>query len=145
MSCSCKFPRLWVIAGVLALFLGLVACPDIYAAKPDPNPNDQPPDKGNAVLVNAVDAAHQQVTLLLQANSQRVVYTIDGGTTITVQGTAASLGQLHSGQEVYSYIERDPTTLDSIDVGPPRSGSMPMKPAKTGKKAKNNNNSSDNN
>jgi len=128
-----------VVAVVLAFFVGLMVCPGIYAAKPNPNdPNNNPPDNGNAVIVTSVDVAHQQVTLLLKANSQRVVYTIDGGTTITVQGTAASLSQLKSGQQVYSYIERDPTTLDSIDVGPVLPGSTPDKPIKTGKKSKNN-------
>jgi hypothetical protein len=125
-----------VIAVLLAFFVGLMMCPGIYAANPN-NPNN-PPDNGNAVMVASVDVAHQQVTLLLKANSQRVVYTIDGGTTITVQGTAASLSQVKSGQQVNSYIERDPTTLDSIDVGPVLAGSTPDKPAKKSKKPKNN-------
>jgi hypothetical protein len=62
---------------------------------------------------------------------------IDGGTTITVQGTAAALNQIKSGQQVYSYVERDPTTLDSIDVGPVRSDATVAAPTKPSKKPKN--------
>jgi hypothetical protein len=118
MSFCSKRQGLLVIAAVLALFVGLMVCPDVSVGKTKAPAT--PADPGNAVMVNAVDAAHQQVTLLLQASSQKVVYTVDGGTTITVQGTAATLSQIHSGQEVYSYVERDSTTLDSIDVGPVR-------------------------
>jgi hypothetical protein len=118
MSCCSKRQGFLVIAAVLVLFVGLMVCPDVSVGKTKAPATT--PDKGNAVMVNAVDTTHQQVTLLLQASSQKVVYTVDGGTTITVQGTAATLSQIHSGQEVYSYIERDSTTLDSIDVGPVR-------------------------
>lgn len=130
MSFCCKPRRLFVTVAVLAFFVGLILCPDVSTGRVfynnNKNNNDQnqePPDTGNAVMVNAVSVATQQVTLLLQATSQKVVYIIDGGTTITVQGTAATLSQIHSGQEVYSYVERTPNTLDSIDVGPVRSAS----------------------
>jgi hypothetical protein len=126
----CRKPRrLFVTAAVLVLFVGLILCPDVSSGRlfrdinNNNNQNQDPPDTGNAVMVNAVSVATQQVTLLLQATSQKVVYNIDGGTTITVQGTAATLNQIHSGQEVYSYVERTPSTLDSIDVGPVRSAS----------------------
>ena len=118
MSFCSKRQGLLVIAAVLAFFVGLMVCPDVSVGKTKAPATT--PDKGNTVMVNAVDAAHQQITLLLQASAQKVVYTVDGGTTITVQGTAATLSQIHSGQEVYSYVERDAKTLDSIDVGPVR-------------------------
>jgi hypothetical protein len=118
MSFCSKPQRLVALAAVLTLFVGLMLCPDLSVGKTKKPAS--PTDTGDTVMVNAVDEANQQVTLLLQASSQKVVYSVDGGTTITVQGTAATLKQVHSGLEVYSYVERDSKTLDSIDVGPVR-------------------------
>lgn len=118
MSFCSKPQRLLVVATVLAFFAGLLACPDMSVGKT--KTPKTPAAAGDSVMVNAVDATNQQVTLLLQASAEKVVYAVDGGTTITVQGTAATLSQIHSGQEVYSYVERDAKTLDSIDVGPVR-------------------------
>jgi hypothetical protein len=59
-----------------------------------------------------------------------------------LQGSPATLAQIKSGQQVYSYVERDPKTLDSIDVGPVRADSTPSapdKPARKPKKTPNNN------
>jgi hypothetical protein len=101
------------IVAVLALFLGLSLCTDVYAGKAK-----TPTAPGDNTMVNAVDVTAKQVTILIQSNSQKVVYTVDDATKITVDGNAATLSQVHSGQQVYAYVERDSQTLDSLDVGP---------------------------
>ena len=117
MSLCSKATKLSVLTAVLALFVGLILCPDVYAGKPK---SSSPAAPGEGVMVTAVDAAAKQVTITLKKTSQKFVYTVDDFTKITVEGNAATLSEVHSGQEVYSYTERDTTTLDSIDVGPVR-------------------------
>jgi len=113
MSICAKVREYSAVATLLVLFLGLSLCTDVYAGKAK-----APAAPGDNTMVNAVDMTAKQVTILIQSNSQKMVYTVDDFTKITVEGNAATLSQVHSGQQVYSYVERDSQTLDSLDVGP---------------------------
>jgi hypothetical protein len=115
MSIPTKVREYSGIAAVLALFLGLSLCTDVYAGKT--KTAKAPAAPGDKTMVNAVDVAAKQVTILIQSSSQKLVYTVDDFTKITVDGNAAQLSGVHSGQEVYSYVERDSQALDSLDVG----------------------------
>jgi hypothetical protein len=121
----------WLV--LLAFLVGsLVLQPAIAAThKPtttDPNAND------NKVIttVSSVDAANNKVTLTVADNKQDSTYTMALGSTVTIEGSPATLNQLSAGMVVLSYTEADETSLQQIDV----SKSKAKAPATTSKKKK---------
>jgi hypothetical protein len=82
--------------------------------------NDNQPNTASATI-SSVDVAASTVTLEIvtpgkTGTSQEVVYKIDLGTTITIDGNSATLDQIHKGQKVNSYVEGDENALSSLDV-----------------------------
>jgi hypothetical protein len=79
----------------------------------------------SGTTVSSVDAASNKVTLSIQAppsddgkpaEKKDVVYTVDLGATIKVNGNPATLNQVHEGQKVTNYTEGDENVLVELDV-----------------------------
>jgi Cu/Ag efflux protein CusF len=96
---------------LVALALTLVLSPMAEAATPKPKP---PPDL--RILVTAVDAKNQQITITYEKNKTTKVYGIDDMTKVVSQGNPGTLASIKVGQQVYSYVERDDKSLDNIEV-----------------------------
>jgi Cu/Ag efflux protein CusF len=112
-------PIFLIALSILSVFLVCSSCAkargdDGDGSGANPSPTSQPVDK--TAQVAGVDIATQQITLVTAPDHIKHVYHVDGGTLITVQGDAATLNDIHAGQKVASYQERDSASLDNIDL-----------------------------
>jgi len=106
-------------AAAFAFLLGLIFCPladgrgggggGYVTITPQP-PLDP------RILIDSVDLVNSQVTIVFMRDGLKHVYTVDGGTNITVYGKSATLKDITANLEVKEFVERDSNTLDSITV-----------------------------
>jgi hypothetical protein len=109
------------IGCVLLGLVGVLPNQALGAAKPK-----VPPPEDKRVLVKAVNEAAKQITVERMINGQTQIYTVDDFTQVTVENSPGSIKDIKAGQEVFSYVERDGSTLDSITVG--KADPPPVKP-----------------
>ncbi|HUB65978.1 MAG TPA: hypothetical protein VL981_00675 [Candidatus Methylacidiphilales bacterium] len=104
--------------------LGLVLCVPALAKKKGGGGGDKP-DDSSGTTVSSVDAASNKVTLSVQgppsddgkpAEKKDIVYTVELGATIKVNGNLATLNDVHEGQKVTNYTEGDEGVLVELDV-----------------------------
>ena len=69
------------------------------------------------ILVTAVDVHKGRLTLIFKRTGQVRVYYVNGLTFIAIPDGPGQLREIQVGEEVFSYHESNPYTLDSIIVG----------------------------
>ena len=113
MSISIRLKKTCVLVTMLGVFAGLMLGTGLCIAK-----SKKSKANGEKVMVDSVNASSQEVTILIQKDQSKTTYSVDNATKITVEDNPGSFKVIHSGQEVYDYVERTSSILDSIDVGP---------------------------
>jgi hypothetical protein len=75
------------------------------------------PPVDDRILVTAVDLAHDQITIVFKRSGQKTSYTVDDFSQVTFQNSPGSIKDIKVGNQIFSYVERDGHTLDSLTVG----------------------------
>jgi hypothetical protein len=75
-----------------------------------------PPDP--RILIIAVKPQTREIDIVYKRTGQKETYIVDDITEVTLVNSPGTFADIKVGQQIFSYVERDAHTLDSLTVGP---------------------------
>ncbi len=96
---------------MLAALVFTFVCGTSEAKAPAPTPIGP-----NQTMIVGIDAANHTVTITYRHHDGQHIYRIDALTAIKVNGRPAQFSDLRPGHIVSSFIERDSSTLDVLEI-----------------------------
>jgi hypothetical protein len=102
------------ISSLMLVFLFTLAVPSAQARRHVTSSDGPAADVKK--VIKAVNAAAGTVEIQFMDDNSTQVYKIDGGTVIKVNDGSGKITDIKTGMLVTDFIERDPSTLDSLSV-----------------------------